>query len=119
MSGDELNTSAARSAWQGSARVDVTLSQASAWRAIRAARQVGRAITGADSGYTRTRAVGAWRGGRERSYTFAIVGGEVGELMPAINAALRAAYAAGCSAVQVEIRDGASYRVHEAREVIA
>ncbi len=108
-----------RSAWQGSACAEVTLSQARAWRAMIAARQVGRAIISADSGFTRTRALGAWRGGRERSYTFAIVADDAAALAPILDAATRAAYAAGCEAVQIAVRDGASYRVHEAREAVA
>lgn len=106
-----------RELWSGEAVAVLTLSLPKRRAAERAARAAERAIVRAGSGFTRTRARGGWRGIIENAHAISIVGASAVELDPIVRAAASAAIGRGCEAIQVEMRDGASYRVVELREI--
>ena len=106
-----------RSSWAGSARADLTIGQPGRWKLRRARRAMLAAILEAGGGYTVTAAAGGWRGGRERSAVISVIGAELSELAPVLEAAARAGWAAGLEAIQLELFTPAGYASSEWRQI--
>jgi hypothetical protein len=98
--------------WQGSHRVDLTVSLPEPSRALTAARAVVRAFPGATMS---ARNDGYWQGQIEASHTVSVVSDDPEALRAQVAEAIRLAHVAGCVCVQVESWDHDTYTAAEYR----
>lgn len=104
-----------RETWTDNRRCELTFSHTDPAIGRSAAEAAAASCDAIGAGFTLREGEGGWRGERELSFSLAIVGEQADYADASREYVLRAIHRAGCEAVQVELWDGASYRVAEVR----